>query len=175
MAPVPHEVGSSAALRGALSGASPDGLQNPAESGSESPRKLHDVADRSGLSAAALRGVPLPTKRREALRWVELYPDCTARELERRSGLRKINARLSELERQGVVVAAGVRTCSVTGEAATMWRATGNAPHPLVRPLTSRERIQQLEALAEKLEAENARLRAELSRKLGDMPVWGHQ
>lgn len=121
--------------------------------------------DRSGLSAAALRAANLPARRLEALRWVELHPDSTGRELERASRLRKINARLSELERQGVVAASGVRTCSVTGEAATTWRATGEAPRPLVRPPSARERIEALKALADRLEAENAALRAKLAER----------
>jgi hypothetical protein len=123
--------------------------------------------------------VDLPAKRAEALRWVTLYPGRSARELERVSGLRKINARLSELEAQGVVEGAGYTTCSVTGMVATAWRPTGNAPRPLPRKVTARQRIQQLEALAQKLEAENAALRQRIAERRaaeqGDLPVWGQQ
>lgn len=135
--------------------------------------------DRSGASAVALLAVDLPAKRAEALRWVTLYPGRSARELERVSGLRKINARLSELEAQGVVEGAGYTTCSVTGMVATAWRPTGNAPRPLPRKVTARQRIQQLEALAQKLEAENAALRQRIAERRaaeqGDLPVWGQQ
>lgn len=119
--------------------------------------------------------VDLPAKRREALRWVELHPGRSARELERLSGLRKINARLSELEAQGVVEGRTFTTCSVTGHVATAWRPTGNAPRPLPRKVTARQRIEALEALAQKLEAENAQLRAKLAcgtHAQMDLPVW---
>lgn len=95
------------------------------------------------------------------------HPGRSARELERLSGLRKINARLSELEAQGVVEGAGYTTCSVTGMVATAWRPTGNAPRPLPRKVTARQRI-------EALEAEVARLRQQLAERSGqlDLPVW---
>lgn len=96
------------------------------------------------------------------------HPGRSARELERLSGLRKINARLSELEAQGVVEGSTFTTCSVTGHVATAWRPTGNAPRPLPHKVTARQRIAALEA-------EVARLRAELAAtgrgQLG-LPVW---
>lgn len=153
------------------------GLQSPADSGNLIPQQPHDAGasrnpgdGRSGVSAAALLAVDLPAKRAEALRWVTLHPGRSARELERVSGLRKINARLSELEAQGVVEGAGYTTCSVTGMVATAWRPTGKAPRPLPRKVTARQRIQQLEA-------EVARLREELADARGqmDLPVWGQQ
>jgi hypothetical protein len=62
---------------------------------------------------------------------------------------------------------------------ATAWRPTGNAPRPLPRKVTARQRIQQLEALAQKLEAENAALRQRIAERRaaeqGDLPVWGQQ
>lgn len=121
--------------------------------------------------------VDLPAKRAEALGWVTRLPFSTARELEDVSGLRKIAQRLTELERQGLIEEAGLQVCRVTGRVATTWRPTGNAPRPLERRPTSRERIEALEALAEQLEAENAQLRAKLAAASAppaqlDMPVW---
>lgn len=142
------------------------GLQSPADSGNLTPQQPHDADasrnpgdGRGGVSAAALLAVDLPARRAEALRWVVAHPGRSARELERLSGLRKINARLSELEAQGVVEGGGYTTCSVTGMVATAWRPTGSAPRPLPRKVTSRQRIQQLEA-------EVARLRQQLAEAL---------
>lgn len=156
------------------------GLQSPADSGNLTPQQRHENdasrnprEDRSGVSAAALLAVGLPTKRAEALRWVTAHPGCSARELERMSGLRKINARLSELEAQGVVEGSTFTTCSVTGHVATAWRPTGNAPRPLPRTVTARERVRQLEAEVERLQAELAEAKA--ARGQLDLPVWGHQ
>jgi hypothetical protein len=139
--------------------------------------EVGQLPGRADVSWAAFSAVNLPAKRAEALRWVTAHPGKSARELERLSGLRKINARLSELEAQGVLEGAGYTTCSVTGRVATAWRATGNAPRPLPRKVTAGERIQQLEALVEQLDAENARLRARLAateapREQLDLPVW---
>jgi type II secretory pathway component PulM len=107
--------------------------------------------------------VDLPTKRREALRWVVLYPGRSARELERASGLRKINARLSELEAQGVVEGRGYTTCSVTGHTATAWRPTGLPPRPLVRRPTTLQRLRASENEVQQLRGEVERLRAALA------------
>ena len=117
--------------------------------------------------------VDLPAKRAEALRWVKLYPGRSARELERLSGSRKINARLSELEAQGVVEGTTYTTCSVTGMVATAWRPTGNAPRPLPRKVTARQRIQQLEAEVARLRTELAEARSPRGQfELVDAPVW---
>lgn len=151
-------------------------LQTTADSGSLSTPKPHEVEDRSGTSAAALLAVDLPAKRREALRWVTLYPGRSARELERVSGLRKINARLSELEAQGVVEGRGYTTCSVTGRVATAWRATGLAPKPLPRKVTAQQRIRQLEAEVVRLRTELAEAQARGGQlALDGAPVWGQQ
>ena len=146
------------------------GLQIPADSGNLLPQQLHEtnasrnrVEDRSGLSSAALAAVNLPAKRREALRWVALYPGRSARELERLSGLRKINARLSELEAQGVVEGRGYTTCSVTGRVATAWRPTGLPPRPLVRRPTTLQRLRTAENEVQQLREEVERLRAALT------------
>lgn len=117
----------------------------------------------------------LPAKRREALRWVTLYPGRSARELERVSGLRKINARLSELEAQGVVEGRGYTTCSVTGRVATAWKPTGLAPRPLQKRPTAQQRIRLLEAEVRRLQAELAEARTPRQPDLGEMPVWGRQ
>ena len=158
-----------------------DGLQIPADSGNLLPQQLHEtdasrnrVEDRSGLSSAALAAVNLPAKRAEALRWVTANPGCSARELERLSGLRKINARLSELEAQGVVEGAGLTTCGVTGRVATAWRPTGNAPRPLVRPLPAAQRVRQLEGEVQQLRGEVERLRAALATaQRGQLGLFG--
>lgn len=149
-------------------------LQIPAERGNFCIRNTAETENlRNGISAVALLAVDLPAKRAEALRWVTAHPGRSARELERLSGLRKINARLSELEAQGVVEGTSYTTCSVTGRVATAWRPTGKAPRPLPHKVTARERILQLEA-------EVARLRAELSavrvrREQLDLPVWAEE
>lgn len=162
-------------VRGLSSVDTAGGLQNSADSGNLTTLKPPEAQDRSGVSAAALLAVDLPAKRAEALRWVTAHPGRSARELERLSGLRKINARLSELEAQGVVEGRSYTTCSVTGRVATAWRPTGNAPRPLPHKTTARQRIAALTALAERLEAENAQLRAKLAattRGQLDLPVW---
>ncbi len=158
-------------VRGLLSVASAAALQNAADSGSLTTPKPPEAQDRSGVSTVALLAVDLPAKRAEALRWVTLHPGKSARELERLSGLRKINARLSELEAQGVVEGTGYTTCSVTGRVATAWRPTGKAPRPFIRPPTSRERIEQLEAEVERLRLELAEAKAQRRGQLG-LPVW---
>lgn len=161
------------------------GLQSPADSGNLTPQQPHETdasrnpgGDRAGLSAAALLSVDLPAKRREALRWVTLYPGRSARELERASGLRKINARLSELEAQGVVEGRGYTTCSVTGRVATAWKPTGLAPRPLVRKPTTLQRLKAAEIEVQQLRAAlsvaQGQLRA-LQVATSDAPVWGRQ
>jgi hypothetical protein len=118
--------------------------------------------------------VDLPTKRREALRWVVLYPGRSARELERLSGLRKINARLSELESQGVVEGGTLTTCGVTGRVATAWRPTGLPPRPLVRPLPAAQRVRQLEGEVQQLRGEVEMLRAALTTaQRGQLGLFG--
>lgn len=132
------------------------------------------MEDRSGLSSAALAAVNLPAKRAEALRWVEAYPGRSARELERVSGLRKINARLSELEAQGVVEGTTYTTCSVTGHVATAWRPTGQAARPLVRKATTLQRLKAAEIEVQQLRGEVERLRAALaSAQRGQLGLFG--
>ena len=132
------------------------------------------MEDRSGLSSAALAAVNLPAKRAEALRWVQAYPGRSARELERLSGLRKINARLSELESQGVVEGGTLTTCGVTGRVATAWRPTGLPPRPLVRSVPAAQRVRQLEEEVQQLRGEVERLRAALaSTQRGQLGLFG--
>jgi len=152
-----------------------DTLQIPAESGKASVRIASDAKScRNGLSSAALAAVNLPAKRAEALRWVTANPGRSARELERISGLRKINARLSELESQGVVEGGTLTTCGVTGRVATAWRPTGNAPRPLVRPLPAAQRVRQLEGEVQQLRGEVERLRAALATaQRGQLGLFG--
>lgn len=160
----PNPAQSSPALAGALPAVA---LQTSADCGSLSIQNTAETETiRNGLSTAALLSVDLPAKRAEALRWVTLHPGRSARELERLSGLRKINARLSELEAQGVVEGTGFTECSVTGRVATAWRPTGNAPRPLVRRHSARQRVRQLEEEAQQLRAEVAQLRSALSEAL---------
>lgn len=66
----------------------------------------------------------------------------TARELEEHSGERKINARLSELERKGLLVKSDhLKACTVTGRNAHVWRIrTTEDPSPTERGLTWKER-----------------------------------
>lgn len=64
----------------------------------------------------------LSQRRKEALAAVRAQPYSTARELEDATGWRKINARLIELERLGLIVRGAARQCAVTGFAAVTWR-----------------------------------------------------
>lgn len=72
----------------------------------------------------------------------------TARELEEHSGERKINARLSELERKGLLVKSDYLVkCTVTGRMAHVWRErTHEDPSPTVRGMTWKERGLLLES-----------------------------
>lgn len=93
--------------------------------------------------------------RHEALRIVEANPGQTARELERLTGHRKLNARLSELHRMGLVREARIRYCTVSNRQAVEWVAVpGAIPKPLERKVTARERIASLEAQVERLQRE---------------------
>lgn len=67
-------------------------------------------------------------------------------------GAMKLNAwkRLSELERQRVVIDVGLRECSVTGHVVTLWDVSGELPIPLTAPMRRADLIRQL---AEALEA----------------------
>ena len=64
----------------------------------------------------------LSQRRKEALAAVRAQPYSTARELEDATGWRKINARLVELERLGLIARGAARECAVTGFAAVTWR-----------------------------------------------------
>lgn len=97
----------------------------------------------------------LSDARHEALRIVEANPGHTARELERITGHRKLNARLAELKRMGLVEEEQVRYCTVSNRHASQWRAIpGAIPKPLERQPTARERIASLEAQVERLHRE---------------------
>lgn len=79
---------------------------------------------------------------------------CTAQELVRFFGYDHAEKRLSELERQGVVIRLESRACSITGETAATWEvAPDAAPVPLERPRqTTAQRLAALEGLIEALE-----------------------
>lgn len=93
--------------------------------------------------------------RYDALRIVEENPGHTARELERITGHRKLNARLSELHRMGLVREARIRYCTVSNRQAVEWVAVpGAVPIPLERKPTARERIVALESQVARLQRE---------------------
>lgn len=77
----------------------------------------------------------LPRARSEALKAVVDCVGSTARELERITGDRKINARLSELEAHGLIEARSERRCTVTGHTALTWWPRES---PVFRPLPPR-------------------------------------
>lgn len=77
-------------------------------------------------------GPELSQRRKEALAAVRAQPYSTARELEDATGWRKINARLIELERLGLIVRDGVKQCVVTGFSAYVWRLRRPSDPPRV-------------------------------------------
>lgn len=91
----------------------------------------------------------LPQRRREALRLVLEFQGRTAAELESLAGgcgiasARHVNKRLSELERQGLVVASGM------GEALCWYPAAEapSEPRPLSRPIP-RKQLEHVYAVA---------------------------
>ncbi len=97
-------------------------------------------------STAALLTVDLPTARAAVLAVIQANPCCTGRELESRSKLRKLNARLSELERRDLIERAGERVCRVTGRFAETWRATGRPARAPTKHPTLAHRVALLEA-----------------------------
>lgn len=101
----------------------------------------------------------LSQRRKEALAAVRAQPYSTARELEDATGWRKINARLIELERLGLIVRGAARQCAVTGFAAHTWRVRVNSDQPTAPP--KRASWKDL-YFAEKIRAQNAE--AELRR-----------
>jgi hypothetical protein len=83
---------------------------------------------------------------------------CTAQELVMFSRYQHAEKRLSELERQGLVIRLESTTCSITGETAATWDVIEDAtPIPLEKPtLATAQRIAALEEavaeLSERLE-----------------------
>jgi hypothetical protein len=98
----------------------------------------------------------LPFRRWQALQWVQSMPGKTAAELEAASGLRHLNKRLSELQRQGVVETRGTKESTTSGMAGVRWWPTG-AQRPL--PLPKKPTRQQLEKELAALRSEVVRLR----------------
>lgn len=98
----------------------------------------------------------LPYRRWQALQWVKRYEGKTAAELESLSGLRHLNKRLSELQRQGVVEARGLKESPTSRMTGVRWWSTG-AQRPL--PLPKKPSRAQLEKELAALRAEVVRLR----------------
>lgn len=73
------------------------------------------------VSVEGLGTVNLPAARAAALEAVRGRPGATALELERATGSRRINSRLLELERQGLVRRGMPRPDTVTGRRAHVW------------------------------------------------------
>lgn len=101
----------------------------------------------------------LSQRRKEALAAVRAQPYSTARELEDATGWRKINARLIELERLGLIVRGAARQCAVTGFAAHTWRVRVDTDQPTAPPKNTSWKDLYF---AEKIRAQNAE--AELRR-----------
>lgn len=92
----------------------------------------------------------LPQSRAMVLAQVMRKPGGTGREIEAYTGDRKANARLSELERQGLIEAREPVVCSVTGRLSIAWFWTGNTiPRPLPAPkvATRKELVERIEML----------------------------
>lgn len=92
----------------------------------------------------------LPQSRGLVLAQVMLKPGSTGRELESYTGDRKANARLSELERQGLIEAREPVVCSITGRLSLTWFWTGNTtpkPLPPVKAATRKELVERIEML----------------------------
>lgn len=89
----------------------------------------------TSLAAWDAYAAQLPRARREAYRAVWGAVGSTARELERITGDRKINARLSELEAHGLIEARSERRCTITGHTALTWWPRES---PVFRPLPPR-------------------------------------
>ena len=92
----------------------------------------------------------LPQSRALVLAEVMKKPGSTGRELESYTMDRKANARLSELERQGLIEARGPVQCSVTGRLSLAWFWTGSKnprPLPAPRKVMRKELIERIEML----------------------------
>jgi hypothetical protein len=106
-------------------------------------------------SVIAFKLLKLSSARERVLRIVQENPNSTARELELVTGHRKLNARLAELKRMGLVEETQVRVCTVSGRPASEWRdIPGAIPKPVERAVPARIRIEQLEAQVERLQRE---------------------
>lgn len=116
---------------------------------------LLDYQPRPSTSVRAFANVNFPSARQEVLSWVAKHPNHTGRELERLSGLRKLNARLSELERMDLIERGTPVRCGVTGELAASWTATGRPARPLKARQSSslKARIAELEQAVAVLKA----------------------
>lgn len=103
----------------------------------------------------------LPRSRANVLKRVMTMPGSTGRELEDYSGDRKANARLSELERQGLIVAREPVVCSITGRLSLAWFWTGQlVPNslPPAKRATRKELIERIEMLEVLLAAKGKEL-----------------
>jgi hypothetical protein len=107
-------------------------------------RTWHRIQDDGRLTEARLKTFNALCKR----------GPCTAQELVSFSGYQHAEKRLSELERQLVVVRLDPRTCTVTGETAATWDVIYDAtPIQLEKPqITAAQRIALLEKAVQELQ-----------------------
>ena len=114
------------------------------------------------VSVEALGTVNLPRSRADAYEAVRAHPGCTARELERITGTRLIQRRLTELEEAGLLLTGEPRTCCVTSRRAHVYRVS---PNPAAAPYKRRETVadvkRQLAACKEEVRYLAARLQEE--------------
>ena len=70
----------------------------------------------------------LPGSRRKVFRHLMKQGPLTGRELNQHMNSQSAHKRLSELQRQGLIVDAGTRTCRVTGHESHAWNVIGEGP-----------------------------------------------
>lgn len=90
----------------------------------------------------------LPKSRSQVLRLIIDQPGLTAREIEKQLGTigRHADARISELEKQGMVRVLGTKPNPGTGFAAATWEWTGSdSPYKIKKSTTIQDKLDQME------------------------------
>jgi hypothetical protein len=90
----------------------------------------------------------LPKCEAGVLDYLRRFPLLTRNELDYGIGQGRPNCqasrRLSKMEERGVIARGTVRPCSITGRQCETWHVTGNAPKPLTKLRTVRQRHEEL-------------------------------
>jgi hypothetical protein len=87
----------------------------------------------------------LGAKQKQVLDALRFFPDATNAEIAARLTwpINRVTARMGELRKQGLVLAAGRRMCKVTGGTAWAWRAK----HPVLPPAFEEKKTEQINTL----------------------------